>query len=495
MANLRVKTCPYDLMGYFYIVEKSQLEIFLDNKFAGIVDAMSKVLFYDIAGFPLIVLWLIIGGVFFTVRLGFVNISMFRHGLKVVTGRYDNPSDPGQISHFQALSAAVSATVGLGNIAGVAFAVSLGGPGAVFWLVVAGFFGMSLKFAEVTLGQKYRTIDENGRVMGGAFQYLSKGLAELNMPKFGKILSLIFAFCCIFGAFGAGGMFQANQSVKLITNTYSFLTDMKVAFSIALAILVGTVLIGGITRIASVASKIVPLMAVLYIAACLVVLFVNFSLIPNAIMIIFEDAFTGKAVAGSMVGVLVMGFRRAVFSNEAGLGSAPIAHSAARTKEPVREGCVALLEPFLDTIVICFMTGLVITVTGVYTSDLGETDSTAKGVLLTSYAFSTVSSWFPYVLSVCVFLFAFSTMITWSYYGEIAWRYLFGKKLVTLYHLLFVLVVFMGGIVKATTILDFADLLLLVMAFPNILGLYLLSGKIKEELASYKAKLASGKFD
>jgi len=486
----------------------------IENFFKEISDTLEGVLFYKIPiwgegcqnftdifkesgcesvqQIPLVVLWLIVGGIFFTFRLNFVNLRMFRHGIDVVSGKYSKDSDPGQISHFQALSAAVSATVGLGNIAGVAFAVAIGGPGAVIWMMIAGFMGMSLKFAEVTLGQKYRTIDEDGKVQGGAFNYLERGLKELNLRRLGKFLAIIFAVACLGGAFGAGNLFQSNQSVKMLSSTFGASEQIKFIVSMMLAVCIGIVLFGGIRRIANVASKIVPFMAIIYITAAIVVLVSNYALIPDAVIAMFKGAFTDDAFKGGLIGAIIAGFQRAAFSNEAGLGSAPIAHSAAKTTEPVREGCVALLEPFIDTIVICFMTGLIITVTGVYANPGENID----GVLLTSMAFATVIDWFPYVLTLCIVLFAFSTMITWSYYGEIAWQYLFGKKLISLYHLIFVAIVFAGGVVKdAGLILGLSDMLLFTMAIPNIIGLYLLSNKISADLKSYQHKLASGKFE
>lgn len=457
-----------------------------------IVGAMSSVLFFEIAGFPFLVLWLVAGGLFFTIRMGFVNIRMFGHAIEIVRGKYSNPNDPGEVTHFQALVAAVSATVGLGNIAGVAIAVSLGGPGAVVWMMIAGFFGMSAKFAEVTMGQKYRRIDENGKVSGGAFYYLRDGLAEMNMPRTGKVLAVLFAIFCIGGSIGGGNMFQSNQTVSIMTSSFTSLSNLDWVLALVLAVSVGFVLIGGIKRIAVVAEGVVPFMAFLYIGACIIILVVNSEKIADAMIFMINDAFSGAAVGGGIAGAIINGFKRAAFSNEAGLGSAPIAHSAAKTNEPIREGLVGLLEPFLDTIVICFMTGLVITVTGVYA---GNSDGSLPGILLTKNAFLTVSDWFPMVLAVSAALFAYSTMITWSYYGERAWDYLFGSKTIPLYHIIFCSAVFFGGVIDSIgLIVDFSDLLILSMSIPNIIGLYLLSGKIRSELDSYVNKLKTGKF-
>lgn len=449
-----------------------------------------SILFYDVGGFPFIVLWLMAGGIFFTLRLKFINLRMFGHAIQVVRGRYTSPDEPGEVSHFQALAAAVSATVGLGNIAGVAVAVSVGGPGAVIWMMIAGFLGMSTKCAEVTLGQKYRQFDKRGRVSGGAFYYLEHGLAEKNMPRFGKVMAIIFAFCCLGGTMGGGNMFQANQAVNMMTNTYDVFNELDNGIALVLAVAVGMVLIGGIRRIATVAEAIVPFMAILYIGCALTVIFTNSDKISEAVAYMFSQAFSFQAAGGAMLGAVIQGFRRAAFSNEAGVGSAPIAHAAARTREPAREGLVALLEPFIDTIVICFMTGLAITISGVYATAPEGSD----GALLTSMAFATVNDWFPVLLSICIGLFAYSTMISWSYYGENAWRYLFGGRTVGLYHILFCAGTFFGGVINFGVVLDFSDVLFFSMAIPNLIGLYLMNDVIKNELESYVRRLKAGEF-
>lgn len=469
--------------------------VILNNLVSGletVVHVMDSILFYPIKGFPVLVLWLIIGGFFFTIYLRFVNLRLFGHAIQVVRGKYSKKSDPGEVSHFQALAAAVSATVGLGNIAGVAIAVSIGGPGAVIWMMFAGLLGMSTKFSEVTLGQKYRKIDKKtGKVSGGAFLYLEQGLKEANLPKLGKLMAGMFAVFCIGSSLGGGNMFQSNQAVKILQGTFPSLNEIDYVIALVLAVSVGIVLIGGIKRIAKVAEKIVPFMAVLYLIAGAVVLTVNSDKLGAAFIFMFEDAFTGVAATGGIIGAIIAGVKRATFSNEAGIGSAPIAHAAAKTKEPVREGCVALLEPFLDTVVICMMTGLVITVTGVY-----EDKSIEGGVLLTSAAFATVSDWFPIVLSVAIVLFAYSTMITWSYYGERCWEYLFSDKSIGVYHVIFCTFTFMGGVFgeEVMLVVDFSDLLLFAMAVPNLVGLYIMAPKIKKMLQAYEKSLESGKF-
>lgn len=484
------------LVCFPYKVFSSELEVAgtlyqdIDAFLQTIVGLLATVLFYPVplpgvdGGFPFLVLWLVLGGVFFSFRLGFVNIRLFFHAFAIIRGKYTSKDEPGEITHAQAFFAAVSATVGLGNIAGVAVAVTAGGPGAVFWMIVAGFLGMSTKFAEVTLGQKYRKFDKHGRVSGGAFHYLRDGLAELNMPQLGKVLAVLFSVFCLFGALGGGNMFQSNQMVAQMTHG-NFLSDYKWVPALVMAIIVGLVLIGGIKRIATVAQAVVPLMSFIYIIASLVVIITHVDQVANAFAIIVTDAFTGEAIGGGIMGALIAGFKRSAFSNEAGLGSSPIAHSAAKTNDPIKEGCVALLEPFMDTIVICTLTGLVITITGVYNT---ENDSVG-GILLTSQAFGSVISWFPNILTIAVTLFAFSTMLSWSYYGERAWTYLFGHRSVSVFYFIFCLATFVGGVTNLGTVIDLSDLLLLSMSLPNLVGLYLLSPMISRDLSAYVQKL------
>ena len=446
-------------------------------------------------GFPLVVLWLVLGATFFTLRMGFINFRAFKHSLMVTAGRYDNPQDKGEVSHFQALTAALSATVGLGNIAGVAIAIAAGGPGATFWMIIAGFLGMSSKFVECTLGQKYREVRPDGRVMGGAMYYLSNGLAELGLRRFGKVLGIIFAILCIGGSFGGGNAFQVNQSLNAITEVVPGLDKVPWVYGLIMAVMVAIVIIGGIRRIAAAAEKIVPSMCGIYLLACLWILLINAGHIPSAIGKIITEAFTPEAGYGALLGVLVMGFRRAAFSNEAGIGSAAIAHSAAKTDYPVREGIVALLGPFIDTVVICTMTALVIVITGAYENpayaDLIAAD---EGAALTSSAMGEHISWFPTLLAVAVLLFAYSTMISWSYYGERCWVYLFGDRASMSYRVIFVIIVFLGSIVSSTNVLNLSDLMILGMAFPNILGVVLLSGKVKRDLDDYWRRYLAGEF-
>jgi len=385
--------------------------------------------------------------------------------------------------------------VGLGNIAGVAIAVAVGGPGATFWMIVAGLFGMTAKFTEVTLGQKYREIRPDGKVLGGGMLYLGKGLAELGMPRLGKVLAVVFAVICIGASFGGGNAFQVNQSLNALTETFPVLAQYPWAYGLGMALLTGIVIIGGIRRIADVADKIVPFMCGIYVLTALYILFDNAGQIPTAFRAIIDGAFTPAAGYGGFIGVLVTGFRRAAFSNEAGAGSAAIAHSAARTPYPVREGIVALLEPFIDTVIVCTMTALVIVITGAYSDPAYEAIRAANnGAALTSRAFGQHITWFPYVLAIAVMLFAYSTMISWSYYGERSWVWLFGDKSSRIYQAIFLVTVFLGSIVTSTNVLNFGDLMILGMAFPNLLGVFLLSGKVRKDLDDYWAKYKAGEF-
>lgn len=439
-------------------------------------------------GIPFIVIWLIFGATFFTLRMGFINIRGFKHAIQLAKGQYDEPNAPGSITHFQALATAVSATVGLGNIAGVAIAVSLGGAGATFWMILAGLVGMSSKFVECTLGVKYRFINKEGRIFGGPMNYLRYGLEKRNLGKLGKVLAGVFAVLCIGASFGGGNMFQANQSFDILSGQINMLEGNGFWYGVFLAILVGVVIIGGINSIAKVTGKVVPIMAATYVIGALVVIGINIDNIGPAFNAIFSGAFTPTALKGGFIGVLVVGFQRAAFSNEAGVGSAAIAHSAAKTNHPPSEGFVGLLEPFIDTVVVCTLTALVLIFTGMH-----EVEG-VSGVQLTTDAFGSVISWFPYVLAVAVFLFAFSTMISWSYYGMRAWTYIFGRsnKSELVYKVLFLLFVVLGASVSLGAVLDFSDMMILAMSFPNIIGLYIMSGEVRKDLKEYMTKLKSG---
>jgi AGCS family alanine or glycine:cation symporter len=463
------------------------------NAVVGAVFFFDILFWDDTHTLPLVVFWLVVAAVFLTFRMGFINFRAFGHAMNVTAGKYTDPRQTGEVSHFQALTAALSATVGLGNIAGVAIAISIGGPGATFWMIIAGLIGMTSKFTECTLGQQYREVRPDGRIMGGAMFYLSKGLAEKGMAKFGKVLAVMFAILCIGGSFGGGNAFQVNQSLNAIQEQAPFLAANPWVYGLFMAVLVGIVIIGGIKRIAHVTEKLVPFMIGIYVLASIYILIVNAGAIPAAFGAIVQQAFSPDAAYGGIIGTLVVGFQRAAFSNEAGAGSAAIAHSAAKTEYPVREGIVALLEPFIDTVVVCTMTALVIVITGAYNNpEYTDLVANSKGAALTSRAMGEHLSWFPYVLSASVMMFAYSTMISWSYYGERCWAWLFGDGTSQIYRILFCIFVFLGSIITSTQILNFGDLMILGMAFPNLLGVYILHGKVKDELDVYWGKYKRG---
>ncbi len=442
---------------------------------------------------PLIVLWLAAGSIFCTIYFRFINIRGFTTALKVVRGDYTKKEDAGEVTHFQALSAALSGTVGLGNIGGVAVAISLGGPGATVWMIIVGLLGMSAKFAECTLGVKYRVVHEDGTISGGPMHYLKAGFAEKGMPRLGMTLAVIFSICCVFASFGGGNIFQISQTIEqfqiVAGDSTSFFTDYRWVFGLGMAILVGLVIIGGIRSIAQVTSRLVPIMCILYLVAALSILFGYYDKIPEAFMTIINGAFAPEAAYGGIIGVMIQGMRRATFSNEAGIGSAPIAHAAVKTSEPATEGLVSLLEPFIDTVIVCTMTALVIVITGVYLDGSG-----LSGVKLTSEAFASVYAWFPYILAVAVFLFAFSTMITWSYYGIKAWTFLFGKskKMEIVYKLLFCSVTVIGATMSLTEVVNFSDAALFSMAIPNLIGVVVLAPVVRQCLISFMGKIKSG---
>ena len=472
-----------------------------------LTNAIMKVIFFQVSfagvSVPFVLIWLLAGAIFFTFYFNFINIRGFGHALDVVRGKYDDPNDAGEVSHFQALTAALSGTVGVGNIAGVAFAVSLGGPGATFWMIVAGLLGMSSKFVECTLGTKYRQENEDGSVSGGPMYYLRDGLAKQGKAQLGKILAVLFAIACIGGSFGGGGMVQVNQATKQLIQVtggeQSFLAGQSWMFGVVMAVLVGLIIIGGIKSIARVTDKVVPFMVGIYVLGALVVLGGNIAEIPSAFGLIISSAFSADAAYGGLIGVLIVGFQRAAFSNEAGIGSASIAHSAAKTNEPVSEGVVALLEPFIDTVVICTMTALVIVISGY--GSIGQEAALGlaqakdlQAIELTSSAFAQTMSWFPVVLSVAVILFALSTMISWSYYGLKSWTFLFGESKVAdlSYKGVFCLFVILGSAISAQSVFDFGDAMIFAMCFPNVLGLYFLMGEVKQDVADYFKRVKSG---
>ncbi|MDX8386943.1 MAG: amino acid carrier protein [Ghiorsea sp.] len=472
----------------------------VDNFFGTINGYLATFLFHDVfpgeAEMPFIVAWLAIGAVYMTIRFGFINVRMMGHAFAIIRGKYHTSDDKGEVTPFQALTTALSATVGLGNIAGVAIAIIIGGPGAIIWMIIAGFFGMTSKFTEVTLGQMYRVTRPDGRLMGGAMEYLSQGLSEKGMPGFGKYLAIMFAIFCIFGSLGAGNAFQVSQALGAVQGEIPFFKDYPLVFGFIMASLVGIVIIGGIKRIAHAAEAIVPTMVIIYVSACLWIILSNASIVPDALATIWHGAFSLEAGFGALVGVIVQGFKRAVFSSEAGIGSAAIAHSAASVKYPIRQGMVALYEPFIDTIVICTMTALVIVITGVYNApEHAELVANTQGAALTSVAFGSVVPWFSSVLTLSVVLFAFSTMISWSYYGERCWTYIAGERFSLAYKLVFLAFIMMATLGSAGNILDFSDLLILGMALPNFIGLYILQDKVSQALKEYISKLKNGDLD
>ena len=516
----RLSLLVLSLVGFSMFSFAGSIDESIDKVFGSATGWFVDFIFYQIPfSQDVKVYWvlfpLILGALFFTFYFRFINLTGFKTAVNIVRGKYDEldhhesiiaagDSTPGgdnvetiaiegaegEVSHFQALTAALSATVGLGNIAGVAIAVSIGGAGATFWMIIAGLLGMASKFVECTLGVKYRDIDENGIVYGGPMYYLTKGLKSKGYTGLGKVLAVVFAIFVIGGSFGGGNMFQVNQAFQLVENITggdtSFLHDRGWLFGVVMAVLVGIVIIGGIKKIAKVTDKIVPFMVLIYVSASLFVLISRYDMIGDAFIQIFNGAFSPMGIAGGAVGVLVQGFKRAAFSNEAGVGSASIAHSAVKTKFAASEGLVALLEPFIDTVVVCTMTALVLIITGNVAAENASLND-AQAILLTSGAFESVIWWFPWVLTGAVVLFAFSTMISWSYYGYQGWAYLFGrsKKMEYAYKLIFCLFVVVGSAASLGSVIGFSDAMIFAMMVPNMIGLVLLAPVVKEELTKY----------
>ena len=457
---------------------------------------LSSIVFFEINFFgqmaPVIVLWLVIAALFFTVYLGFINLRGFGYALRIVKGDYKDPNADGEISHFQAVSTAISGTVGIGNIGGVAVAIGLGGPGAAFWLFLAGFLGMSTKLVECTLGVKYRKINKDGSVSGGPMYYLEMLLTEHQYPRLGKFLGGFYAVALVIGCFGIGNMFQSNQAYVQFVNVtggdQSFFGERGWLFGMILGVTIGVVVIGGIRSIAKVASKIVPFMGILYVVSALAILMMSAEYLPGAIALIISDAFSPQSATGGMVGAMIIGFQRAVFSNEAGIGSASIAHSAVRTDEPASEGLVSLLEPFIDTVLICTLSSLVIVATA-YPAGLMETG--LEGIELTSAAFEHHISWAPYPLALAGLLFAFSTILAWSYYGLQGWLYLVGDSLKAqlVFKFVFCGFVMLGSTIQLTAVLDFSDAMVFLISVPNIIGLYFFAPMVKREVYQYLDKI------
>jgi|LakMenEpi03Aug12_release.lakeMendotaPanAssembly.Ray.scaffolds.fasta_scaffold06193_16 AGCS family alanine or glycine:cation symporter len=500
-----------------FVVPSTSIEENLNSFFIPIVNGFSKVLLWDpfaaigiydpvvymSNGEPLlhpngdvvtqdcwlVVVLLIFAAAWFTLYFGFINIRGFRHAVAITMGKYAKPQDKGEVSQFQALTAALSGTLGLGNISLVAVAIAVGGPGATFWMIVAGLIGMSSKFVECTLGVKYRVIDARGEVSGGPMYYLSAGLAKRNMKGLGKVLAVLFAVMCVGGTLGGGNMVQANQAFAQVSQTFGANNVSSLWFGLAMAVLVGLVIVGGIRSIARVTDKIVPFMVAVYCIFALIIIGANIRNIDDAFAQIWNGAFHPDALKGGFMGVMLMGFRRASFSNEAGIGSASIAHSASKTDRPVSEGLVSLLEPFIDTVIVCTMTALVLVFTGYAADPQGMTGST-----LTNAAFTKVFPWFDWVLMVAIIMFAYATMISWSYYGMKSWAYLFGEKwwIKQSFNVLFMACTVIGAVSGLGAVIDFSDMMILGMAFPNIIGLFILSGEVKADLKSYMHDLKSG---
>jgi len=492
----------YQINGHDFKVEKS-----------GQVDANTptQVFYAGAIRMPFVLLILLLGALFCTLYFKFPNIRLVGLAYDTVRGKYYDPTganysgtDPaedlqgtirnesvqGEVTPFQALSAALSATVGLGNIAGVAIAITVGGPGATLWMIIAGFLGMAAKFAECTLGVKYREVDADGTVHGGPMYYLKNGFKEKGLATLGKVMAVFFAIMCVGGSFGGGNMFQVNQAAAQVVAVFGMENGSgNLIFGIITAILVAIVIIGGIKRIATVAEAIVPLMAGVYILAGLIIIGVNISSLPSAVSLIFEKAFSPDAAVGGFIGAMIAGFQRAAFSNEAGVGSAAIAHSAVRTTHAASEGVVALLEPFIDTVIICTMSALVIIVTGNYNA-VG-----ADGVAITSKAFSSVLPGFEYILTFAVVLFALSTMLSWSYYGLQAWKFLFGKsKLMDIsYKIIFCIFIIIGSTAGLGSVVGFSDAMIFAMVFPNIIGVIFLAPVITKEVNKFVGDIKSGR--
>ena len=499
----------------------------INEAFTPIADWWGAVILHNFPGteIPTIIFLLVGGAGFFTLYFGFVNIRQFPTAINTVRGRYDaldhpsagsdlavdgdikdtikDESEEGEVSHFQALATAVSGTVGNGNIAGVALAIAVGGPGATFWMILCGLLGMSTKFVECTLGVKYRDVGEDGTVYGGPMYYLTKGLEEKGFARLGKLLAFVFAFLCIGASFGGGNAAQSNQAaMQLVTSFGMTGGSARTIIGLIMMVLVGIIIIGGIKRIASVTEKVVPFMALMYILACLYIIVTNITFVDDAFGMIFYQAFNPQAGLGGLLGVLITGFRRAAFSNEAGAGSASIAHSAVKTKYAASEGLVALLEPFIDTVVICTMTALVIIIFNGDSTvfDYGGVNGVvmidgvpAEGAAITSAAFSKYISFSGPFLTIAVVLFAISTMISWSYYGLQSWMFIFGKsKLSDLtYKLLFLAFIVIGAAGDMSAVWTFSDAMILALVFPNMIGLFFLFPRVKEELQRYLGAIKS----
>lgn len=480
-------------------VHSAGLVTLVGDTLGAFVTWFSNLVFFspEIAGVkvPLIVMWLLAAGIFFTVYLSFqqLRFSSMKHSGRLIRGRFSRHTDPGEVSSFQALATELSGTVGLGNIAGVAVAISVGGPGATLWIILAGLIGMALKMAEATLGVKYRVVAEDGTTSGGPMYYLRDGLAQRGHAKLGRVLAAVFAVACVFGMTGAGNMFQSNQAAaQLIFITggqQGLLGGKEWLIGIVLASLAAFVILGGIQKIGAVTSKIVPFMAVMYLVMCLFVIVPNVARIPAAFGQMFYGMVTGSGVAGGALGVMIIGLRRAAFSNAAGIGTAAMAHSAVKTRRPASEGFVAMWEPFVDSVLICTLTALTVVLSGVWMNADGF-----EGVQLTAAALKTSVSWFDIPLTIAVALFAFSTMLSYSYYGMKGMGYLFkgSRKAERVYNIVYILLIVVGAMAPLELVINFSDAMFFVMSVPNILGLYFLAGVVKKEILGHRSKVDAG---
>lgn len=454
---------------------------------------LNKILFFDVGfGFPFLVAWLICGGIFFMIRLRFANIRLFKHAIDVVRGKYSSDKDPGKITHTEAIYTAALSTVGLGSVSGVAIAVVVGGPGAIVWMIIAGFTCMSLKFSEILMGHKYRIIKEDGEILGGPFNYIKQALAEKKLGKLGSILGGFYAIALFGTSLGAANMFQSNQTVEVLMDNFQLLNGHNHLIGLSIVIIVGLVIIGGMRVLARVASAVVPFTTLFYLIAVLIIIMMNIGKLPATLYFMLCEAFNTKAISGGIVGIVgiaSIGFARTMFSTEAGGGTSAIAHATAKTTEPVRAACAGFIEILL-ALLVCMLTGIAITITGAY-----QDASNVGGILITKNAFASVNSWFPTVLAISVPFLAITTIIAWGYYGSMAWRFVFGNRGIIIFRIIFLSATYYGAIINDTgAIIEFCDYMWLMATLPNILTLYIFSNQIKHDLDKYENKLRNKEF-
>lgn len=490
-------TQPFDVLAAPAAdITASGVDQAIESFFGPIAQAFSNVVFFELniggLGIPLIVVWLMAAAVFLTIYLRFQPITGIKYSIGIIRGRFTRKTDPGQVSSFQALATELSGTVGLGNIAGVAVAITIGGPGAALWIIIFGFFAMTVKMAEATLGVKYRKVHADGTVSGGPMYYLRDGLAELGRPKLGKFLAVFYAATTVIGVIGAGNLFQANQAASILVKATggedSFLDGKLWLIGAVIAALTALVILGGIKKIGLWTSRLTPMMAILYFFSVVVILALNVTEIPHAFALMFTGAFSPDGMTGGIIGVAIVGIQRALFSSAAGVGSAGMAHAASKTTKPATEGFVAMWEPLIDSVIVCTLTSLAIITTGLYDS------SSEDGIGLTSEAFATVAGWFPVLLTICVVLFAFSTILAYGYYGQQALGYLTGnsKKADKAYQIFWILAVIVGASMSLESVIAFSDAIFFLMAFPNLLGLYFLSRILRLEILRLRKRIDVG---